>query len=400
MSALTINELLSKARWQAARAVPYLARSLWAMTFVETSEIPTAAIDDKWRVYYNPDYIKKCATDGTLIGELFHECLHPTLRHSSRSKVIQAADHEHWNRAGDAELDQQIEAAGVKLVDDRVRPENFKGGAKGMTAEELYKLPSDGSGKSKSGKPKCSCGGGSGAGRPMPFEGKGGSEKKLPTGLSEAEADLIRVMTAQAIKEHVAKGRGSVPAGFLRWAETFGEPPPVDWRAMVQAKVRYAIDTHRGPSPSYARPSRRNITGGLVLPVHRMPIPRIALVPDTSGSMYESDIATELACVVDACEALGKVYAVPCDAAASDPVEIRHVDDLKEFMKGGGGTDMRVGIERALECNPDAIVVITDGDTPWPDEEPEVPVTVVLTREPYCDPPPAWAAVVRVYSNR
>ena len=33
------------------------------------------------------------------------------------------------------------------------------------------------------------------------------------------------------------------------------------------------------------------------------------------------------------------------------------------------------GIRVAAESSPDAIVVVTDGDTPWPREEPEVPIT-------------------------
>ena len=119
---------------------------------------------------------------------------------------------------------------------------------------------------------------------------------------------------------------------------------------------------------------------------------------DTSGSMNQSDIAAELACVYDACEALGKVFVVPCDAAAGEVVEIRHVDDLKEHMTGGGGTDMRIGIRQAADATPDAIVVITDGDTPWPEGPPDVPVTVVLTREPYAGPPPDWAEVVKIPS--
>ena len=193
-SKLTTAELLAQARWQAARHVPYLARSLYAMTFVETDAVPTLAVDDRWRVYFNEEYIHKCAAEGTLVGELFHECLHPTLRHSSRSKVIGATDHKHWNGAADAELDQQIEAAFAvipkqpfRLVDDRVRPECFEGGAGGMTAEELYKLPRKSKSGGKPGKDgKCTCGGGSGAGVPLPFEGKPG-KAQVPSRMTNRE---------------------------------------------------------------------------------------------------------------------------------------------------------------------------------------------------------------------
>lgn len=389
MSASTLD-LLSRARWLAAKVAPYLSRALWVSTFVETEDVPTLAVDEHWRVYCNPAYVRQCAKDQTLPAELLHEVLHPTMRCMQRKARLGAEDHHRWNCCHDAEIDQQIEAMldayrppkglEVKLVDKRVRPKDL-GGETGMTAEELYRLPHPAPKKPR-------CGGvlfvpGKGAGEPGP-------------GLSAAEADLVRAGVALAIKEHAkARGRGSVPAGVLRWAEAFGEPAPVDWHAMVAARVRYALDSRRGASPSYARPARRHLTGGLILPVHRQPVARVSLVLDTSGSMGDGDLGAALAIVFDACEALGKVSVVSCDAHAGDPVEVRHVDDLREHLRGGGGTNMCVGIARADEQGPDAIVVVTDGETPWPDAPPDAAMTVVLTRK--CSvPPPAWADVIQL----
>ena len=349
-------------------------------------------------MYVNPEYIRKCAEDDTLVGEILHELLHPTQRSWTRCKAIQG-EHRRWNAAHDAEIDQQVEIMSnfkgerPKLVSERVKPETL-GGKPGMVAEELYRLSQE---KHPTKTIKCHCSGGSGVtGVKAEWESSpGGKGKELPQGLSEAESTLVLAAMAQDVLKHAEKrGRGSVPSGILRWAEEFGDAPPIDWRSMVQAKIRYAIDSKRGASPSYARPTRRS-SGGLVLPVHRMPVPRVTIVGDTSGSMREEDIGGILAVVYDACETLGKVSVVSCDAAATEPVEIRHLEELKEHLLGGGGTDMVEGIRMAESNSPDAIVVVTDGDTPWPDEEPSVPVTVVLTRRPYGEPP-TWAEVVMV----
>ena len=116
------------------------------------------------------------------------------------------------------------------------------------------------------------------------------------------------------------------------------------------------------------------------MPVYRMTVPRIALVLDTSGSMGDSDIATALGVVVDACNAIGHVTAAACDSESYEAVEVRCVDDLRDYLKGGGGTDMVAGIAAAADGQPDAIVV------------------VILTREPsYCGRPPTWAEVVQAY---
>jgi predicted metal-dependent peptidase len=296
---VTIGDLIAKARWQAARKAPYFSKSLWAAVFIETPEVPTIAVDDKWRIYYNPDYVKKCASEDTLVGELLHEVLHPTFRHKSRAATIHAEDHKHWNCCGDAEIDQKIEAMGVQLVKDRITPKVL-GGTEGMTAEELYRLPRK---EGKQGKPKCSGGSGTGS-QPGAWEAKADAAKDGPPGLSEGEADIVRAATAQACREHEKSKPGSVPAGVLRWAEEFLDAPPVDWRSLVAARVRYAIDTKRGASPSYARPSRRHYDS-MVLPIHRAPIPNVHIVIDTSGSMQENDIGQALTCVFDACETLG-----------------------------------------------------------------------------------------------
>jgi len=110
--------------------------------------------------------------------------------------------------------------------------------------------------------------------------------------------------------------------------------------------------------------------------------------------MGDRDIGVILATVRDACLALGRVYVVPCDGSASDPTEIVGLDELQDLLVGGGGTDMRVGIERACETSPDAIVVVTDGWTPWPSEAPHVPTTIVLTQKDV--PTPEWADTVTV----
>ena len=49
-------------------------------------------------------------------------------------------------------------------------------------------------------------------------------------------------------------------------------------------------------------------------------------------------------------------------------------------VSGRGGTDMRVGITAALEATPKptVVVVMTDGDTPWPDQATRIPVIAVI----------------------
>jgi predicted metal-dependent peptidase len=68
-------------------------------------------------------------------------------------------------------------------------------------------------------------------------------------------------------------------------------------------------------------------------------------------------------------------------------------------LAGGGGTDMRVGIARALELpdRPGVVIVITDGYTPWPDEPSSARLVAALTNQEAPEPP-GWIETVRIQS--
>jgi predicted metal-dependent peptidase len=392
----SVLDTIAKARWLATKKFPYLGRALFAATFIENDQVPTMAVDSRFRVYVNPAHIRECEAESfdAVITGVVHEILHPTLRHETRAKAARAVDHHRWNQCGDCELVQSIKAAGINIWSKDLTPEKM-GWPLNLSAEEYYKQPQDNSGGGGGGKGQGMCSGGSGAnGVPMPWElGTGPSAKPGPAGLNEAEADVLRAVVAQAIRAHAeTRGRGSVHGSLLRWAESMLRPPAIDWKAMVGARVRYHIDTRTGPVASYTRPSRRQ-AGELVLPIYRSPRPKVRIVGDTSGSMGKDDIAKIIGVVYEAVEVLGRVEAIGCDAGASEPVEVNHIEELRAALSGGGGTHMTAGIERAAEGDPDAIVVVTDGDTDWPAEQPGSPVIVVLTRKTNY-PVPAWAEII------
>ena len=400
---MTPLEALATARWVAAHHAAYLSRVIFALSFVEAppgAGLKTLGVDRFLRVYYCPAYIAQCQADGTLSGEIMHETLHIVLRHLTRGKVVGGDLEPHaWNCAGDCELDQRIEeiiAAGgssgnfkpLRLVADRVGPAHFRA-PRGLTAEEYFARRPKGQGGADGVKGACGGGSGTGAGAAaweLP-QGAAGA----PPGLTEGEVTLVLAQTAQDVLDAAAT-RGNVPAGVLRWAEGFFEAAPIDWAMLLSERVRYQLDVRKGTHPSYARPSRRRF-GRLVLPTHRTPQARIAVVGDTSGSMDTKDIGHVIATVMSAVERLGSVFAIGCDAAATEPVEVRDAESLREALRGGGGTDMGIGIAKAEEADPDAIVVVTDGDTDWPAQPPEAPLIVALTRRTSF-PLPAWAEVV------
>jgi predicted metal-dependent peptidase len=221
-------------------------------------------------------------------------------------------------------------------------------------------------------------------------------------GLPRWQADLLRRQVAQDVIMH-GKQPGTVPAGLLRWAEEV-LAPKVNWRAVLAAEVRRAVAEVSGAVDySYRRPSRRSAAfaefSPVVLPALRRPVPEVAVVCDTSGSMTADLLAMVLAEVEGLLRALGlarQVRVLACDTAVAPAQRVSSARQVQ--LVGGGGTDMGAGIgaAAALRPRPAVTVVLTDGYTPWPAEAPKgmrVVVGLLGVRAP--DAPP-WARAVRV----
>jgi len=211
----------------------------------------------------------------------------------------------------------------------------------------------------------------------------------LKPGLSEA----IRQQVAVEIMRHVAT-RGDVPANLRRWAKERLHPK-VNWRAMLRNSVRQGLVTLRQRRfPSYAlRHRRAEALDPFFLPGAYGRLPRVAVVVDTSGSVSDAMLAQALGELKGVLRSGARVTLYSVDA------EVHHVQRVFRgdpvVLYGGGGTDMRVGIARALEDGHDLVVVLTDGYTPWPEVAPRARVVVGLLGD-FPNGPPSWAKVVRI----
>jgi predicted metal-dependent peptidase/intein/homing endonuclease len=239
-------------------------------------------------------------------------------------------------------------------------------------------------------------------GQAEPWEEPPPDRSEIP-GISAAEAELIRRQVAQEILRlaRASRDRGEIPGHWRRWAEEKLKPR-VDWRRELTSAVRKALASTQGAADyTYRRPSRRQVAyGEVVMPSLYAPIPEVAVVVDTSGSMSERQIAQALAEVAGVLRTLGNRTAVrvlAVDAAVQTCRMVFRPEQIE--LAGGGGTDMGVGLEAAVRPQagrprPDVVVVVTDGHTPWPERPPEgARVIVALVGD---GESPAWARTVKV----
>jgi predicted metal-dependent peptidase len=371
----------------------------------------TVSVDQNWRLRADPE-LTAAWTPAQLGSVLIHHVCHLLRTHGERAQAAGVGDDEArtWVRAADAEINDDLVPAGLDLPGRPVLPQDL-GADDGLLAEQYFegirggRRPPAGaggrgrgdsevrSGRSESGETAgtwLDCGSGA-DGMPRPGE--------RPGGLAGWQADLLRRQVAQDI---IAYGRqaGTVPAGLLRWAEEILHPK-VDWRRLLAAELRRAVAQVAGAVDySYRRPSRRStIAGDVVLPALRRPVPEVAVVCDTSGSMTEDLLAMVLAEVEGLLRALGlarQVRVLACDTAVAPAQRVTSARQVQ--LIGGGGTNMGAGLSAAvaLRPRPAVTVVLTDGYTPWPNQAPKGTRVVVGLLGARAPDAPSWARAVRV----
>jgi predicted metal-dependent peptidase len=342
-------------------------------------------VDERWRLRADPAVAANW-TPAELGSVLVHHVCHLLRDHAQRARVlpVDPADSAAWIRAADAEINDDLVDAGLELPGEPVLPRDL-GMPPGKLAEEYFGASRQSESRRYGEWGDC----GSGAhGR------DDGDQPDSSPGLDPGRSDLLR----QQVAHDVMREPGSVPAGLRRWASEL-LTPRTDWRRLLAAELRRAIADVAGAADySYRRPSRRaTAVPGVVLPALRRPVPEVAVVCDTSGSMTDSLLALALAEVEGLLRALGlSLRLLACDAAVSSVRRVTSVSDV--ILTGGGGTNMGSGIAAAerLRPRPGVTVVLTDGFTPWPSSAPKGMRVVCGILGADGATGPAWARSVRI----
>ena len=403
---MTGIEGLAAARLWAATKFPYLATGVFGAQVIADRGSGTVSVDESWRMRADPE-VTADWTPAQLGSVLIHHVCHLLRTHGERAQGTgvrpdEAAD---WIRAADAEINDDLVPAGLELPGHPVLPRDLRA-EDGLLAEQYFAGMRRQAGRAAENQARSGpwldwldwldCGSGA-DGIPRPGQGRGGQRGE--GGLPRWQADLLRRQVAQDVIAH-GKQPGTVPAGLLRWAEEVLSPK-VNWRAVLAAELRRAVAEVSGAVDySYRRPSRRSaVAGPVVLPALRRPVPEVAVVCDTSGSMTEDLLAMVLAEVEGLLRALGlarQVRVLACDTAVAPAQRVSSARQVE--LIGGGGTDMGAGIgaAAALRPRPAVTVVLTDGYTPWPAAAPKgMRVVVGLLGESAPEAPP-WTRSVRV----
>lgn len=415
------DPLIQEAIEETWRAHPYYATAIDRLRIIADDSVPTMATSADWVTHYNRKTLREW-TVKERATVLVHELEHLLRDHHGRCGD---RDPGQWNRAGDAEINQRL----TNLPKGAILPETF-GMPRGRVAEVYYGAmqqqqpdPQQGEGQGEGQGQGEGSGSGSGAegegqGEGAPGHGQpaqcgsaaGGPRQPHEArdaqqpgrGAQQGEAEAARKEAAQQIL--AGNAPGTEAGSELRdWAEVQLGIDRSRWYAALAGAVGHVMAPHGAPV-RWNWPGRRDPRdmGGAMVPRWTGNRPSCAVVIDTSSSVTPFDLEMAVA----AGHYIARVADVTfytCDTQAQSLGS-----RLPDRLRGGGGTDLRVGIAMAIAEGAKAVVVITDCYTPWPSEPTSVPV--IIGANPQAEPvlaqppgvgysPPDWMTVLPVVAD-
>jgi len=407
------QRLITKARLRAKSWMPYLQHVWKMMRLVETDKVPTMAVDEAARLYVNPAFVSSLSID-EIAYVLLHETLHVVLSHCHRLRELfpDCGEHERyvWNISTDLVIQQMLkrhhqsaEGEGYIKIDGCVPgidpPLPFlqvPGLTRDQSSEKYMSLllsivPKQGQ-KSGGGKPgddgkkmlDPADAGSNSDGQPKPWE--------IPsTGNQRALVKQQLRKVEEEIKEIESSSPGTVDGNITKAIEArlHKQPDPfLELRRVVGTQT-----SGRGGTKlfTYARPSRRQQPGGTIKAGYRTLVPSCSIIIDTSGSMQGLETKA-LTAIAQGLKRVERPRVVAYDTRCQDA---KNITSLKQFkFVGYGGTNMTKAIEEEDERRPDAIVLVTDGETNWPTTPTRSRLIVALVKRSHYSAPPSWAKVI------
>ena len=371
------KELSSEARrrlqaarlWIAANR-PYYCKAVFSCPVIPNAAPVRFGIDETWRIYANSEHLESLTVEQAA-AELIHLINHVLRDHAQRARNtgVDTATAAVWNVAADCEINDDLYDDDL-LDDTAVLPDTFDL-EDCLTAERYHQHLLD---DATIVEVHTQCGSGSHS-QHLPHELDDNT-----AALDDLDQTLLKHTVATAVAQHhKLHGVDSVPEGLQRWANQTLHPR-VNWQQQLATALRTAAHHKTGTADyTWQRPSRRQQAQDPVLrPALTRPTPAIAVVVDTSGSMSRDELdqaLTEIKAIITTVTPGDSIRVLSVDTEVHTDQHIHNPNHIT--LTGAGGTNMATGITTAAETNPDAIIVITDGWTPWPQTPPPGARTVI-----------------------
>lgn len=329
---------------------------------------PTAATDMN-NLYYNPEFIESL-DDDTVLFVLAHEVMHIALAHGMR---LMQRNPILWNIACDFAINLVLEDSGFSVWQHALKDQKYEGMSADQIYEDLQKQVDAARKKAKSGE----------AGDPCDMFGDGGGmvgDLQSPEGAGDPAAEArttrsIQQRVAQAA--NVARMAGKMSGSLERLVGEILDPQ-IPWAHVLRDYMTRVTKDDE----VWGRRNRR--FQRVYLPArHSEKMGEIVLIGDTSGSIGNDELCKYMAEAGAIAEDVHpeRIRILWADTKVAGEQVFEEGMPIVAKPCGGGGTDMRVPLQKAEEYQPECVVLFTDGYTPWPDVEPDYPLIVCCTTD-------------------
>jgi predicted metal-dependent peptidase len=357
------EELVTKAVTHIMFSNPFFASLVPRVGIYPKKDIPTAQTNGKV-IYYNPDFVKNLNVY-EIAGVIIHEVLHCAMLHCSPSRHG-GRDRNLWGQATDYAINDiildipQVQLPDGALIDDRFSD---------VTAEEVYAILKDE-------QPQ--------GGTPSP-EGTFCGELGEPEEGTSAADDVFNEQEWKAAVAHAAqesKKAGNMPGKLEQLFKAILEPK-LPWEDVLYN----FMDVPGLGKKTWTRPNKRYLSMGIHLPT---PVPKFTgdfvCAIDVSGSMSNdmvSMVINQVAYITSIIKP-NSVTLMQHDTNVKKPVAVYETED--EFPEdvpilGRGGTDfipVFEYIDQEFDDPPSAVIMLTDGEGPCPQDQPDYPVLWII----------------------
>lgn len=354
------KKLIEKARGFIVLDHPFFASPMLKRPMIERLDVPTLCVTDSGSIFYNPAFIAGL-TANQVVWAICHEIMHYMSGHGVRRG---ARDPKNWNYAGDMWINDTLNRANVG---NKIEGCIDVPGSADRTVEDIYASfppPDDDDGD------ESEDGGGGDKGKSSTGQGQGDPiqddiEPDDDSGMSPQEIDAQRkIDVAEAAQ--IAKMKGKLPGVLQKFAETTIDSK-VPWFDVLE---RYMTERVKNDY-SWARPNRRYAPDFYLPTIDGVgAMGEIVIQVDISGSVSRQEIRHyngHMRRIVEQCHP-SKVHVIYTDTRVQRHDTFDKPEDVQIEYVSGGGTDMRAGFDYINKqgIEPEVVVTLTDGYTPWP----------------------------------
>ena len=223
----------------------------------------------------------------------------------------------------------------------------------------------------------------------------------------EARADgAAGAVWAERIKGAArACGAGNLPLNIKRQVERVCSEPKIAWREVLCNFIK-----NDRADFDFSRPDRRFQDADFLMPafmedMYSGSVQNLWFAVDTSGSVSDrqlGEVMKEIRCAVSSVDGLSGLISF-FDAGISKPVPFECDEDVANAeVVGGGGTDFGCVFQSMDEFfhgeMPRAVIIMTDGYAPFPDERVArgIPVLWIIVNTKVTPP---WGEVIHIHDD-